>query len=87
MKTTVCWQDTDLVFGPLNDVYQTLSLYSDIIELWNNIPSNNYVWLSTPGESALIIHSDISHPYDGCYSLSVERGFLGYPKEIKLGIH
>ena len=81
----VCWQDTRLIFGPLNNVYQQLTQYNNVVELWNNIPEQEVVWIGQPGASGLIFQSRTSLPYGvSCYTVEVERDIIGYPHNIRL---
>lgn len=82
----VCWQDTRLVFGPLNNVYQELIQYPDIVTLWENLPEEEpTLWLGQGGESALILQSQVNRPYgQTCYNVEIKRDILGYPQQITL---
>lgn len=82
----VCWKDTRLVFGPLNNVYQELSRFKDIVTLWKNIPSDEDAsWLGQENNSALILTSNATRPYGAvCYTLEVTRDIHNYPSVIKL---
>ncbi len=82
----VCWQDTRLIFGPLNNVYQELARYGDIVELWNDIsPEDDTIWIGQPNASAMIFQADITRPYGAaCYTLEIKRDIMGYPQNIAL---
>lgn len=82
----VCWQDNRLIFGPLNNVYQELTRYKNIVALWGEIPyEGNAVWIGQPNISAIILQADTNRPYGtSCYSLDVKRDVIGYPQSITL---
>lgn len=82
----VCWKDTRLVFGPLNNVYQELSKFESIVSLWKSIPNEgNAVWLGQENNSALVLVSNTTRPYGAaCYTLDITRDVHGYPNTIKL---
>ena len=82
----VCWQDTRLVFGPLNNVYQELSRYQDIVDLWKEIPNEEEViWLGQPNASAMILQSNTTRPYGAtCYTVEIRYDVNRYPRNIAL---
>lgn len=82
----VCWQDQRLIFGPLNNVYQQLTRYDSIVELWDEIPSEaNTIWIGQNNASAMILQADTTRPYGAsCYTVEVKRDVMGYPQNIAL---
>ena len=82
----VCWQDTRLIFGPLNNVYQELSRYNSIVDLWKEIPEDaDVVWIGQANASAMIFQSDVTRPYGAtCYTVEISRDINNYPQNIRL---
>jgi hypothetical protein len=72
--------------GPLNNIYQELQQYEDIVRVWEEIPEDvPAVWLGEAGASALILQSPTTRPYGaGCYDVEITRGINGYPENISL---